>query len=50
MHKPHVTLAAVVKKGEHFLLVKDRHKFTSNICYNQPAGHLAVNETLAHAA
>ena len=50
MHKPHVTVAAVVKKGEHFLLAKERDKFTSNICYNQPAGHLEVNETLAQAA
>ncbi len=50
MHKPHVTVAAVVKKGEHFLLVKERDKFTSNICYNQPAGHLELNETLAQAA
>jgi len=50
MHKPHVTVAAVVKKGERFLLVKERDKFTSNICYNQPAGHLEVNETLAQAA
>jgi phosphatase NudJ len=50
MHKPHVTVAAVVKKGEHFLLAKERDKFTSNICYNQPAGHLEVNETLVQAA
>lgn len=50
MHKPYVTVAAVVKKGEHFLLVKERDKFTSNICYNQPAGHLEVNETLVQAA
>ena len=50
MHKPHVTVAAVVKKGERFLLVKERDKFTSNICYNQPAGHLELNETLAQAA
>ena len=50
MHKPHVTVAAVVKKGEHFLLAKERDKFTSKICYNQPAGHLEVNETLVQAA
>jgi phosphatase NudJ len=50
MHKPHVTVAAIVKKKNEFLLVKERDKFTQQICYNQPAGHLELNETLAQAA
>ena len=50
MHKPHVTVAAIVKKQNEFLLVKERDKFTKQICYNQPAGHLEQNETLAQAA
>ncbi|GAA61202.1 phosphatase NudJ [Pseudoalteromonas sp. BSi20652] len=50
MHKPHVTVAAIVKKQNTFLLVKERDKFTKKICYNQPAGHLEQNETLAQAA
>lgn len=50
MHKPHVTVAAVVKKQDRFLLVKEYDKFTKEICYNQPAGHLEKNETLSEAA
>jgi phosphatase NudJ len=50
MHKPHVTVAAIVKKQNTFLLVKERDKFTNQSCYNQPAGHLEQNETLAQAA
>tara|TARA_R110000751_G_scaffold192744_1_gene298318 strand:- start:105 stop:551 length:447 start_codon:yes stop_codon:yes gene_type:complete len=50
MHKPHVTVAAIVKKQNEFLLVKERDKFTQQVCYNQPAGHLEQNETLAQAA
>jgi phosphatase NudJ len=50
MHKPNVTVAAIVKKHNEYLLVKERDKFTSRICYNQPAGHLEKNETLAQAA
>ena len=50
MHKPHVTVAAIVKKQDRFLLVKECDKFTKEICYNQPAGHLEENETLSEAA
>ena len=50
MHKPHVTVAAIVKKQNTFLLVKERDKFTNKICYNQPAGHLEQDETLSQAA
>ncbi|MGB0946280.1 NUDIX domain-containing protein [Pseudoalteromonas marina] len=50
MHKPNVTVAAIVKNHNEYLLVKERDKFTKQICYNQPAGHLEKNETLAQAA
>lgn len=50
MHKPNVTVAAIVTCQEKFLLVKERDKHTGEICYNQPAGHLEANETLAEAA
>ena len=50
MHKPNVTVAAIVTYQEKFLLVKERDKHTGEICYNQPAGHLEANETLAEAA
>ena len=39
MHKPNVTVAAIVKNHNEYLLVKERDKFTKQICYNQPAGH-----------
>ena len=50
MHKPNVTVAAIVTCQDKFLLVKERDKHTGDICYNQPAGHLEANETLAEAA
>ncbi len=50
MHKPNVTVAAVVKAGNQFLCVKERDKHTNEIVYNQPAGHLEQNETLVQAA
>jgi phosphatase NudJ len=50
MHKPNVTVAAIVTCEDKFLLVKERDKHTGEICYNQPAGHLEANETLAEAA
>lgn len=50
MHKPNVTVAAIVHHQGRFLLVKERDKVTGQICYNQPAGHLEQNETLAQAA
>lgn len=50
MHKPNVTVAAIVTCQDKFLLVKERDKHTGKICYNQPAGHLEANETLAEAA
>jgi len=40
MHKPNVTVAAIVRCQDKYLLVKERDKHTGEICYNQPAGHL----------
>ncbi|MCC9659879.1 NUDIX hydrolase [Pseudoalteromonas sp. MB41] len=50
MHKPHVTVAAIVTCQNKFLLVKERDKHTGEICYNQPAGHLEAHETVSEAA
>jgi NADH pyrophosphatase NudC (nudix superfamily) len=45
--KPHVTVAAVIEKNGHFLLVEET---TDNgIAFNQPAGHLEVGEDLITA-
>ncbi|MEL0642696.1 NUDIX hydrolase, partial [Pseudoalteromonas aliena] len=46
MHKPHVTVAAIEKRQNEVFLVKERDKFTKQICYNQAAGDLEKNETL----
>ena len=45
--KPHVTVAAVIERDGKFLLVEE--ETDSGIRYNQPAGHLECNETLADA-
>jgi len=44
MWKPNVTVAAVVERGGHFLLVEE-HTAHGRV-YNQPAGHLDPGETL----
>lgn len=45
--KPHVTVAAVIERNKHFLLVEEE---TSNgLAFNQPAGHLEENEDLLTA-
>lgn len=45
---PHVTVATVVHDNGHFLLVHENSD--SGPVYNQPAGHLELNETLQQAA
>jgi len=45
---PHVTVAAVLKKDNRFLLVQE--KIAGNQVINQPAGHLEDNETLFEAS
>jgi 8-oxo-dGTP pyrophosphatase MutT (NUDIX family) len=45
---PHVTVATIVEKDGKFLLVHEHSE--EKLVYNQPAGHLEPNETLAEAA
>lgn len=45
---PHVTVATVVERDGSFLLVRELADGIE--VYNQPAGHLEPNETLAEAA
>lgn len=45
---PHVTVAAIVPKDGQFLMVAERNE-TGQLVYNQPAGHLEPNESLAQA-
>ena len=47
---PHVTVATVVEDQGRYLLVEERDKVTGEMVFNQPAGHLEANETLATAA
>lgn len=45
--KPHVTVAAIIERDQHFLLVEEE---TSNgLAFNQPAGHLEPSESLIAA-
>lgn len=46
--KPNVTVAAVVERGERFLMVEE--EAGGRIVYNQPAGHLEKGESLVTAA
>ncbi len=46
--RPDVTVAAVIERAGHFLLVEERA--ARRIVINQPAGHLEKDETLAEAA
>ena len=45
---PEVTVAAVVMRGDRFLLVEERVR--GRLVLNQPAGHLEEGETLLAAA
>jgi 8-oxo-dGTP pyrophosphatase MutT (NUDIX family) len=45
---PHVTVATVVERDGHFLLVEEWAD--GRLVFNQPAGHLEPNETLLQAA
>ncbi|MGR9052468.1 MAG: NUDIX hydrolase, partial [Gammaproteobacteria bacterium] len=45
--KPHVTVAAIIEKNNHFLLVEE--KTSTGLALNQPAGHLEKGEDLIHA-
>jgi 8-oxo-dGTP pyrophosphatase MutT (NUDIX family) len=47
---PHVTVATVIEENGRYLLVEERDKFSGEMVFNQPAGHLEPNESLAAAA
>ncbi len=47
---PHVTVATVVVKDAHYLMVEERDKITRKLVFNQPSGHLEANESLQQAA
>jgi ADP-ribose pyrophosphatase YjhB (NUDIX family) len=46
--RPHVTVATVVPRDEHFLFVEERVQ--GRLVLNQPAGHLEAGESLLAAA
>ncbi|GAB5449773.1 MAG: NUDIX hydrolase [Halioglobus sp.] len=51
MRQPsHLTVACVVEKDGHFLMVEERDKRSGEMVFNQPAGHVEANETLFEAA
>ena len=47
---PHVTVATVVERDGHYLLVEERDKVSGRLVFNQPAGHLEPGESLSGAA
>ena len=49
MHQlPHITVATIVERAGKFLMVKE--KSGGRLVYNQPAGHVELNESLLDAA
>jgi 8-oxo-dGTP pyrophosphatase MutT (NUDIX family) len=47
---PHVTVACVIEKDGKYLMVEERDKFSGEMVFNQPAGHLEDGESLTEAA
>ncbi len=47
---PHVTVACVIVRDGHYLLVEERDKQTGRLVFNQPAGHLESGESLMACA
>lgn len=45
---PHVTVATIIERDGKYLLIQERSE--GQLVYNQPAGHLEANESLAEAA
>jgi ADP-ribose pyrophosphatase YjhB (NUDIX family) len=45
--KPHVTVAAIIEREQHFLLVEENTPY--GLQFNQPAGHLEEHEDLITA-
>jgi len=48
MDQIHVTVAAIIKRNDHYLLVKERAS-SGEIVFNQPAGHVELKESLTDA-
>jgi len=48
MDQIHVTVAAIIKRKGHYLLVKERAS-SGDIVFNQPAGHVELKESLTDA-
>ena len=46
----HVTVATVIEREGHYLLVEERDKTSGAMVFNQPAGHLEQGESLQQAA
>lgn len=47
---PHVTVATVIVRDNSYLMVEERDKISREMVFNQPAGHLEADESLAEAA
>jgi len=47
---PHVTVACVIENNGKYLMVEERDKFSGELVFNQPAGHLDEGETITAAA
>ncbi len=48
MGEIHVTVAAIIKRNQHYLLVKEKSS-SGDIVFNQPAGHVELEESIAEA-
>jgi len=48
MDSIHVTVAAIIRRKDKYLLVKE-YASSGQIVYNQPAGHVELNESLTDA-
>ncbi len=47
---PHVTVATVVERDGHYLMVEEYDQLSGGLVFNQPAGHLDPGEGLLEAA
>jgi ADP-ribose pyrophosphatase YjhB (NUDIX family) len=47
---PHVTVACVIHRDGKYLMVEERDKFSGELVFNQPAGHLDAGESISDAA
>lgn len=47
---PHITVACVIHSDGKYLMVEERDKFSGELVFNQPAGHLDDGESISDAA